>query len=134
MREAPPRAVVLYDGHCQFCQSSVDLLVRLLGPERVAPRSFQDPAVLAEYPTLTHEACMARMHAVLPNGAIYRGAEAFARLLTSVPVFGILFFLYYVPPLNLLAEALYTVVARLRYRLFGRSTACKGGTCSLHGR
>lgn len=134
MREATQRPVVLYDGDCNFCQASVDLLVRILGEDRVTPRSFQDPAVLAAYPGLTHEACMARMHAVFPNGAIYQGAEAFARLLATIPIFGSFFLLYYLPPLHRIAEALYTVVARTRYRLFGRTASCDGGTCRLHDR
>jgi predicted DCC family thiol-disulfide oxidoreductase YuxK len=130
---ADGRAVVLYDGHCRFCTRSARRLQRVVGASRLEIRSFQTPGVLDAFPGVSHEACMQRMHLILPNGRVFRGAEAIARALASVPVLGLLAFFYYVPVFRWCSEWLYAVVARNRYRLFGRSESCDPtGTCHLH--
>jgi predicted DCC family thiol-disulfide oxidoreductase YuxK len=127
------RAVVLYDGHCRFCTRSARRLQRVVGASRLEIRSFQTPGVLEAFPGVSHEACMQRIHLVLANGRVFRGAEAIARALASIPVVGLAAFLYYVPVIRECSEWLYSVVARHRYRLFGRSESCDPtSTCHLH--
>jgi predicted DCC family thiol-disulfide oxidoreductase YuxK len=135
---------VLYDGECPFCTASAENLARRLGPARVRVRDFQQPGVLEEYPSVRREAAMLRMHVVLPDGRIYAGAEAAARIARTLRVIGWLGALYYVPGLRQLSDAAYLAIARNRYRLFGKrvraakgadanGAACEGGTCHLHG-
>jgi predicted DCC family thiol-disulfide oxidoreductase YuxK len=45
---------------------------------------------------------------------------------------GFLALVYHVPGLRSLADALYAIVARYRYRLFGREACDPDGTCHLH--
>jgi predicted DCC family thiol-disulfide oxidoreductase YuxK len=125
--------IVLFDGHCRFCTRSAKAIARRFGTDKVTTRDFQEPEVLADYPGVTHEACMKRIHLVTPEGRVFAGAEAFARLFATVRIVGPVAFLYYVPGLRQLAELTYTLVARARYRLFGRTQQCDGGTCHLHG-
>ncbi len=124
---------VLFDGSCRFCTRSAHGIQRRLGRQRVVLANFQEPGVLERYPGVTHEAAMQRMHVVTREGRIYAGAEAVARLLAALPVVGWVAFLYYVPGLRQLADVAYRFVARNRYRLFGRTETCDGGTCHLHG-
>ena len=104
----------------------------MVGAKRVEPVSFQDEGVLGRFPGVSHEACMERIHVVRPDGRVYAGAEAIARLVARVPVVGWVAYLYYVPGVRQLVEWGYRVVARNRYRIAGRSGECDGGTCSLH--
>lgn len=131
MSAAP--VIVLFDGHCRFCTRSAKALQRRFGRARLDLEDFQEPGVLERHPSVTHEAAMRRMHLVLPDGRVYGGAEAFARLLSTVRVVGWLAYLYYVPGVRQLTDLAYTAIAKYRYRLFGRTEACDGGTCHLHG-
>ena len=124
--------IVLFDGSCRFCTRSAHSLKRTFGA-RVALKNFQEPGALDPYPTVTHEAAMKRMHVVLPDGRIFAGAEAFARIAAaSTPVVGWLAYGYYIPGVRQIADWTYDFVARNRYRLMGKQEACDGGTCHLH--
>jgi len=134
---------VLYDGACPFCTASAEGLARRLGPARVRVRDFQQPGALDRYPSILRDAAMQRMHVVLPDGRVFAGAEAAARIARTVRLLGWLGALYYVPGLRQLSDVAYRLVARNRYRLFGRrsraeegangrSAVCDG-TCHLHG-
>jgi predicted DCC family thiol-disulfide oxidoreductase YuxK len=125
------RLTALYDGDCRFCTRSVKDLQRRFGADRIAVRNFQEPGVLEEV-GVTREAAMKRLHVVTDAGRVFAGAEAIARLVTGVPLVGWLAYVYYVPGLRQLAELVYGLVAKNRYRLFGRQESCEGGTCHLH--
>jgi predicted DCC family thiol-disulfide oxidoreductase YuxK len=128
------RPVALFDGHCRFCSRSARRLQRMVGSSRLQIRSFQDEGVLEAFPGVSYEACMKRLHLVQPNGRVTAGAEAIARAMTLRPTLGVLAFLYYVPVLRFFLDVGYAVVARYRYRLFGRAGSCDpNGTCHLHG-
>jgi predicted DCC family thiol-disulfide oxidoreductase YuxK len=128
---------VVYDGACALCTSSAVGLQRRFGPGRVRLLDLQAPGAMAAHPSLrgvTREAAMQRMHVVLPDGRVVAGAEAVARIAAGVRWVGWLAFLYYLPGVRQVADALYRFVARHRYRLFGkRQPPCEGGTCHLHG-
>jgi predicted DCC family thiol-disulfide oxidoreductase YuxK len=125
--------IMLYDGGCRFCTSSAMALARRFGPKRIETRDFQNEGVLAAFPGVSYEACMKKMHVVFPNGAVYAGSEAFARVFSTVRWVGWLAYLYYVPGIRQLADLGYALIAKYRYRLFGRTDTCEGGTCHLHG-
>jgi predicted DCC family thiol-disulfide oxidoreductase YuxK len=124
---------VLYDGDCRFCTRSAHGLQMRFGRERIALENFQTPGVLEAHPGVTRAAAMRKMHVVLPDGRVFSGAEAFARIAAGVRFVGWLAYVYYVPGLRQLADLAYAFVAKHRYRLFGRPEACEGGTCHLHG-
>jgi predicted DCC family thiol-disulfide oxidoreductase YuxK len=127
----PGPIVVLYDGSCRFCTRSAQSLKRTFGA-RLLLRDFQQPGALDPYPSVTHEAAMKRMHIAFPDGRVYGGAEAFARIVATVPVVGWAAFFYYVPGIRRIADFTYDWVARNRYRIMGKQAPCDGGTCHLH--
>ncbi len=125
--------VVLYDGKCRFCTQSAKRLARSFGPEKVRTENFQEAGVLTTYPTITFDAAMARLHVVAPNGQVFAGAGAVARLVRTIPIVGILGYLYFLPGLRHFLEWMYGFIARNRYRLFGKTQECDpNGTCHLH--
>src|SRR5512134_2787138 len=89
--------VFLYDGHCRFCTASAERMRRLTRPGVLALRDFQQPGVLADYPTLTFDQCMREAQLVAPDGRVYAGMEAVVRALMTRRLLGILARIYYVP-------------------------------------
>ena len=125
--------VMLFDGHCRFCTQSANKLARAVGPERVKTVSFQEDGVLASFPGIAYADCMKKLYVVSPEGYVYSGAGAIARLLRTLRFVGWLTYIYYVPVLRQLADLAYAFVAKYRYKLFGKTQQCDGGTCHLHG-
>jgi predicted DCC family thiol-disulfide oxidoreductase YuxK len=134
-RTTPPggeKLIALYDGSCRFCTQQAKRLARFAGDAKVETRSFQDDGVLAAFPGVPYEACMKRMHVVAPDGRVYAGMESVVRVLLTLPVIGLLAYLYYIPGVRQLSELGYRIVARNRYRLAGKTACEPGGTCHLH--
>ena len=121
-------AVLVYDGHCNFCRGQAARLQRFSGG-RLRLESFHDPGVLARYPSLTRAACETAMQLVFPDGRIYSGAAAAAEALHLNPAFRWLRQIYYLPGVRPLADAVYRWVAKNRYRFGG---ACTDGSCAHH--
>jgi predicted DCC family thiol-disulfide oxidoreductase YuxK len=135
-----PALTVLYDGTCGFCTRQARLAQRLGGgPDRVALLSTSIPGVLENRLGLTRESTNRQMFVEEElSGRRYGGAAAVARLVRQVPLIGPLGWLYYVPGLHQLADALYRLVARNRHRisrLLGwhplPNDSCADGTCGL---
>jgi len=135
-RTVPPgRHVVLYDGHCRFCQHQVRTLSRLAAPGAIDLVSFHDPGVLDRFPGMPYDACMRAMHLVTPDGRVCSGFEAAARAVATRPVLGLIAYVYYLPGIRLLCDLAYAAVAAHRYRVMGQTVeagGCEGGTCHLH--
>lgn len=132
---APSRPVVLYDGHCRFCIAQMKNLLRFARRGALEPVSFQDEGVLQRFEGITYDACMEAMHLVLPDGRVFRGMEAAVRAVLTRPILGASAWLYYVPGVRQLLDALYRWIARRRYEIAGRELAregCDGGTCAVH--
>jgi predicted DCC family thiol-disulfide oxidoreductase YuxK len=124
---------LLYDGACPFCTRSARAVQRALGEKRVALHDFQQPGGMDAYPDLAPQALKSKMHVVMPEGPIFAGAEAFARIFARLPGVGWLAWLYYVPGLRQIADGVYAFIAKHRYRLFGRAASCGGETCGPRG-
>jgi predicted DCC family thiol-disulfide oxidoreductase YuxK len=75
----------------------------------------------------SHAELMARLHARLPDGEWVEGVEVFRRMYSAVG-FGRVVALSRAPGISALADAAYSLFAKNRLRLTGRS-ACEGGTC-----
>jgi len=117
--------LLLFDGDCGFCTSSVNWLAENLP---VAP--FATPyqwADLDEYGLSTAEAAE-RVWYLTPTHH-YGGHLAVAALLRSQPGFGWRFTgrLLITPPISWTAALGYALVARFRYLLPGGTPACRLG-------
>jgi predicted DCC family thiol-disulfide oxidoreductase YuxK len=124
--------IALYDGHCRICTREARRLTHLAAPGAIEMRSFQDDGVLDAFPALTKEACMKALHVVAPDGTVYSGAEAIARLVARAPLWGWLAYGYYVPGVRFALDRAYAWVARNRYRWNAKDACEPNGTCHLH--
>ena len=126
---ASKRDTILFDGECNLCQSGARTLGKLIPRSRIELLSFRQPGVLERFPGITLERCERRMQLIRSDGRVFEGAEAIVQALRH-RVLGRLAFAYYVPGLRQLADVLYSLVARYRFKLAGRS--CESGACAIH--
>ncbi|MEW9514094.1 thiol-disulfide oxidoreductase DCC family protein [Streptomyces bacillaris] len=114
--------VLVYDGDCAFCTTSVNFLTR-----RVRPRCTVTPWQFADLHALGVPRGRAE-HEVLwipPVGPVHGGAQAFAKLLLSAGGgWAWLGGLLTLAPLRWVAHGVYRLVAANRSRLPGGSPAC----------
>lgn len=129
MTAAPGHDVVLYDGHCRLCLAAARQLSRLLGSQGTELRSFREEGVLDAFPHVLLERCEKALQYVRADGHVFEGAEAVVRAVGRRPL-GKVLYVYYVPGLRQLADWMYGVVARYRFRIAGR--ACPDGACAVH--
>lgn len=123
--------VVIYDGECNFCRSSVGSLRRLdCCGNRLSFISLHDPRVAERYPDLTYEAMMEQMYVVDQSGRRHGGADAVRYLSRRLPLLWIAAPILHLPGTARLWRWLYQQVAKRRYRLAGKT--CENDACELH--
>ncbi|MFO0819631.1 MAG: DUF393 domain-containing protein [Pirellulales bacterium] len=122
--------VVLYDGHCLFCQRQVKRLHGFDFGGRLSFLSLHDPRVGERYPDLSHEQLMKQMYVVDTAGGRHGGAGAFRYLSRKIPLLWPLAPFLHVPFSLPLWDWLYGQVARRRY-LFGGVAPCAHGACQI---
>ncbi|MEU3949400.1 DUF393 domain-containing protein [Streptomyces sp. NPDC029526] len=118
----PTRPVLVYDGDCGFCTSSVTVLQRLLHPDcTVTPWQFADLAALGT----SRRRAESEVLWITPAGTVYGGAQAVARLLLRAGKgWAVLGALLTLPPVSWVAHGVYRIVANNRTRLPGGTPAC----------
>lgn len=119
MRTLP---VLIYDGDCAFCTSSVLFVERHVGPRcEITPWQFADLDSLG----ITSERAEYELLWVTPTGAAHGGAQAVAKLLLSAGRgWAVPGALLTVPPLRWIAHGVYRLIANNRQRMPGGTPAC----------
>ncbi|MGH9406725.1 MAG: lipase maturation factor family protein [Terriglobia bacterium] len=120
------KPLLIFDGDCAFCRSSVDYWRKLTG-ESVDYVPFQKAA--PEFPEIPLERFHRSVVLVEPSGEVSLAAEAVFRLRALVPGFGgRLWFYEHAPGFRFLSEKTYRVIAadrpfadKMRVLLWGRS-------------
>ncbi|MFC9190088.1 thiol-disulfide oxidoreductase DCC family protein [Streptomyces cyaneofuscatus] len=117
-----PVPVLVYDGDCAFCTTSVNVLNRWVRPRcTVTPWQFADLDALG----IAQERAEHEVLWVSPLGTVYGGAQAVAKLLLSAGGgWAWLGGLLTLPPVRWIAHGAYRLIAANRTRLPGGSPAC----------
>jgi predicted DCC family thiol-disulfide oxidoreductase YuxK len=115
--------VVVFDGICTLCNSSVDFLIRhdLRGQMRFV--SFQDERLATLLPHVTLPETIDTI-LVAADGRLYDRSNAILRLAAALPLPWSLVLLFRMIP-RPIRDALYRLVARNRYRWFGTKSSCR---------
>ena len=119
--------VIIYDGDCAFCSSSIRTLQRLIprSPTMI-PYQFVNPADYG----LTLEQCERALQYVAPDGRISAGHEAYRQMLIGLGgIYKLLGHLMRTPIYYGIANTVYRWVAKNRHKMPGGTP-----TCSLENR
>ncbi len=131
------RTVVIYDGLCGLCTSSVRTLRRLDWLGRLEYLDAQEwEAVHARYPQLDAGAVLGAIHVIPPDGRVLVGYAGVRHLVRHLPLVAWLYPLLFLPGITWLGPRVYRWVASHRHlfnRIFGFPPVCEGGTCRVHG-
>jgi predicted DCC family thiol-disulfide oxidoreductase YuxK len=113
--------VLVFDGDCGFCTTSVRFAERRVGVRaRVVPWQFADLRALGAARERAEREVL-----WIEDGRVYGGARAVARLLIAAGrPWSPLGFVLRVPPFSWVAQGAYRLVAANRHRLPGGTPAC----------
>jgi predicted DCC family thiol-disulfide oxidoreductase YuxK len=110
--------VLIFDGACGICTAAAEWVRRrdTAGRLLIVPYQHADPARLS--PGLTAQMCSRSAYLVWPDGRRWRGARAIFGALRHLPgVWSLIGVVGALPPLYLLAEPFYRLVAANRTRV-----------------
>jgi predicted DCC family thiol-disulfide oxidoreductase YuxK len=129
-QKAGGRLVVIFDGSCDFCTATAELLQRLDWRQRLQCLPFQMPGLPERY-GLTLKECEESLWVIWPDGRRARGAEAVSAALDAISVLPLFRWLYRLPGLAGFEERLYRWVAAHRQYLPGVRPFCQrpGAPC-----
>lgn len=125
--------VLIFDGDCAFCTSSLLFGERLLGTDGWAsiPFQFAEMDALASFTAgaATRERAEREILWVTPTGQVYGGADAVAKLLMRTRRFPwvLLGAVALLPGVRALTDVIYRLIAANRHRLPGGTPACAIG-------
>jgi predicted DCC family thiol-disulfide oxidoreductase YuxK len=128
----PDDDVILYDGVCVFCSRWVRFVAA-----RDRERRFRFTAIQSGYGTRLAQAfgidpSDPDTNAVIHGGVAYFKSDAALTVLSQLPRWGWVRVLRTVP--KPLRDAVYNLVARNRYRIFGKYEACFLGDAGFRDR
>jgi predicted DCC family thiol-disulfide oxidoreductase YuxK len=116
------RPVLVYDGDCGFCTSSIRFIERHVptSAEIVTFQSTDLDALGTTKERAAHEALW-----IDRSGRVYGGAQAAAKLLMEAGgLWWVLGAIARIPPFRWLVHGIYRLIAGNRYRMPGATTGC----------
>ena len=135
--QAPGTDVVIFDGHCQFCQAQVRRLARFDAWSKMLGRgaklsfiSLHDPRVSERFPDLSHDQLMEQMYVIDQRQGRHGGADAVRYLSRRLPILWPAMPVLHIPGSAHLWRWMYRQVASQRYRW--NKESCENDACSVH--
>ena len=122
MSQWPDDDVILYDGVCVFCSRWVRFVVARDVGARFRFTPIQSPYGTRLAQALGIDAGDPDTNAVIHDGIAYFKSDAALTVLSNLPGWGFVRVLFVVP--KPMRDALYSFVARNRYRIFGKYETC----------
>ena len=119
--------VILYDSTCVLCARSKARLDSWPTANQMRLVAIQSPEAKEYVPDVPPESLMGQMH-VIEEGRVYGGADGWYRIMKVGPL-GLAWLAWVTP--KWMARPVYGVIARNRYRWFGK-IECEEGTCAIH--
>jgi predicted DCC family thiol-disulfide oxidoreductase YuxK len=109
---------VVYDGDCEVCTRMVGVLARLDRDNQLEIVSSHSTGLPERFPWIPAQAYSESVQVVrTADGQTWRGAAAIEQLLDVLPKGRIVSWIFSIPAARPIAERLYRLFARNRYRL-----------------
>ena len=118
----PDDDVILYDGVCVFCSRWIRFVVARDREKRFRFTAIQSPYGTRLAQAFGIDACDPDTNAVVHGGVAYFKSDAALTVLSHLAGFGWTRVLFIVP--KWLRNAVYNLVAKNRYRIFGKYEVC----------
>ncbi|HBT41293.1 MAG TPA: hypothetical protein DIW51_13705 [Rhodospirillaceae bacterium] len=128
----PDDRVILYDGACVLCSGWVRFVVHRDAARQFRFTPIESPYGKAMADALNIDPANPDTNAVIMDGRALRRSDAALAVVSALPGWRWTRLLRIVP--RGVRDALYDIVARNRYRLFGRNDFCDLGGADLEGR
>lgn len=117
----PLRPTLIYDADCALCEATKNFLARWDRRHTIHYLHFQESQAKALLPHLAGAAHLEAMYFLDKAGKSFQGMEAAREILRYLPLGRPLTWLFYLPGVPILADRLYTWIARNRYLWFGHA-------------
>ncbi|MEO0911714.1 MAG: DCC1-like thiol-disulfide oxidoreductase family protein [Pseudomonadota bacterium] len=115
--------LIVFDGVCVFCSGFFRFIVKHDRQERFHFATAQSPLGQSLYEALGLPTDNFETNLIITNGKIHQRLDAFAAAMAALgPPWSALGALRYLP--RRVKDPAYHLIARNRYRLFGRTEAC----------
>lgn len=128
----PDDGIILYDGACALCSRWVRFVARRDTARRYRFTPIESPYGSALAEALGIDPRDPDTNAVILDGRALRRSDAALAVLSNLPGWGWVAALRLVPVT--IRDAVYTLIARNRYWVFGRNETCDLGGASLKDR
>jgi len=110
--------IVLYDGLCKLCNSSVSFIIKYNKTKNIHFASLQsDYAKKILKETIPKETLI-----LIENGNIYLKSTGALRIARHLQYFSYFYYLIYIP--KSIRDFIYDLIAKNRYRVFGKYETC----------
>ena len=128
-----PHPIILFDGVCNFCNGAINFILRQdkKGVFRFAPlQSEKGQQLLRQFdlPQTSFDSFI-----LIDEGKVYKSSTAGLRLYNKLPWYWKWTQLFWVVP-RLVRDAVYDIIARNRYRWFGKNDQCMVPTPEIKSR
>lgn len=127
------KSVVLFDGVCNFCNSSVNFIIDRDPAQHFVFTALQEPVgqqILQDFGLRTEDFDSI---VLVKNGKIYQKSSAALQIARGLNGLWPLFFGFWIIP-SFVRDVFYDILARNRYRWFGRQESCRMPTPELKTR
>jgi len=128
----PDDDVILYDGVCVFCSRWVQFVVARDKVSRFSFTAIQSPYGTRLAEVLGIDADDPDTNAVIHGGIAYFKSDGALTVLSLLPRWGFVRVFFAVP--KRLRDAVYDLVARNRYKIFGKYDSCVVPDVSMRAR
>ncbi|RBL90753.1 thiol-disulfide oxidoreductase DCC family protein [Chitinophaga flava] len=125
--------IILFDGVCNFCNASINFVIRhdRQGRFRFAP--LQSETAVALGTSLHFDTSRLETFVLVQNGKVYTKSTAALRVARQLPFPWRGMYAFIIIP-RFIRDAVYSLVARNRYRWFGKKDSCMIPTPEIRGR
>lgn len=128
-----PNPIILFDGICNLCNGAVKFIIRHDKKNKFKFGSLQSDAakkLLEPYHLTTEEL---NSFVLIENGKIYLRSRAVLRIAYQLDGAWKLTSVFYIFP-SFISDAVYNLIAKIRYKVFGKRETCMVPTPELESR
>ncbi|WP_018754046.1 thiol-disulfide oxidoreductase DCC family protein [Paenibacillus sanguinis] len=128
-----PEYIVLFDGVCHLCQGAVKFIIQRDPKKRFFFISLQSPAAFRLLREVGLEEAPLETMVLIEHGAYYTRSTAALRIARALRFPWPLLYAFILIP-RVWRDAVYKIIAKRRYRWFGRDEVCMVPTVELRDR